>query len=130
MSNIIDQLHTEHANMAKLLNALDRQVTIFDAGGTPDYDIARAVSQVRNLTFAVAFDMDQSTPPGSANRLRADRRAPRLVDPETTSPADSRSPKPRRGCPALYCPGFSRGFSLTANTALPAVGVRPARHHM
>ena len=45
MSNIIDQLHTEHANMAKLLNALDRQVTIFDAGGTPDYDIVQAVME-------------------------------------------------------------------------------------
>ena len=40
---IIEQLRSEHANMAKLLNALDRQVSIFDRGGTPDYEIVQAV---------------------------------------------------------------------------------------
>jgi len=43
MSGIIEQLYSEHGNMAKLLNALDRQVTIFDRGGTPDYETVQAV---------------------------------------------------------------------------------------
>ena len=43
MMGIIEQLRSEHANMAKLLNALDRQVSIFDRGGTPDYEIVQAV---------------------------------------------------------------------------------------
>ena len=46
MMGIIEQLRSEHANMAKLLNALDRQVSIFDRGGTPDYEIVQAVNEV------------------------------------------------------------------------------------
>lgn len=39
MPSIIDSLRQEHRNMAKLLSLLDRQFVIFDAGGTPDYDL-------------------------------------------------------------------------------------------
>ena len=46
MMGIIEQLRSEHASMAKLLDALDRQVSIFDRGGTPDYEIVQAVNRV------------------------------------------------------------------------------------
>ena len=41
MTGIIDPLHQDHANLAKLLDALERQLGLFDQGETPDYDIVR-----------------------------------------------------------------------------------------
>ncbi len=41
MTDIIDSLHEDHANLAKLLDALERQLGLFDEGETPDYDIVR-----------------------------------------------------------------------------------------
>ncbi len=43
MTNIIDSLHEDHANLTKLLDALERQLGLFDLGETPDYDIVRGV---------------------------------------------------------------------------------------
>jgi hemerythrin-like domain-containing protein len=43
VTNIIDSLHQDHANLAKLLDALERQLGLFDEGETPDYDIVRGV---------------------------------------------------------------------------------------
>ena len=43
MTDIIDSLHEDHANLAKLLDALERQLGLFDQGETPDYDIVRGV---------------------------------------------------------------------------------------
>ncbi len=43
MTDIIDSLHQDHANLAKLLDALERQLGLFDQGETPDYDIVRGV---------------------------------------------------------------------------------------
>ena len=43
MTDIIDSLHEDHANLAKLLDALERQLALFDEGETPDYDIVRGV---------------------------------------------------------------------------------------
>ncbi len=43
MTDIIDSLHEDHANLAKLLDALERQLGLFDEGETPDYDIVRGV---------------------------------------------------------------------------------------
>ncbi len=43
MTDILDAIHEEHANMAKMLDALERQLKIFEAGETPDYDIVRGV---------------------------------------------------------------------------------------
>ncbi len=43
MTDILDAIHEEHANMAKMLDALERQLAVFDAGETPDYDIVRGV---------------------------------------------------------------------------------------
>ncbi len=43
MTDIIDSLHEDHANLAKLLDALERQLALFDQGGTPDYDIVQGV---------------------------------------------------------------------------------------
>lgn len=39
MTNIIEQIRIEHGNMTRLLDALERNVTIFDEGGKPDYEI-------------------------------------------------------------------------------------------
>ena len=43
MTDVIDSLHQDHANLAKLLDALERQLALFDEGETPDYDIVRGV---------------------------------------------------------------------------------------
>jgi hemerythrin-like domain-containing protein len=43
VTDILDAIHEEHANMAKMLDALERQLAVFDAGETPDYDIVRGV---------------------------------------------------------------------------------------
>ena len=43
MTDVLDAIHEDHANMAKMLNALERQLAVFDAGETPDYDIVRGV---------------------------------------------------------------------------------------
>lgn len=43
MPKIIDALHKDHANLAKLLAALERQVAAFDRGERPDYDILHGV---------------------------------------------------------------------------------------
>lgn len=43
MTDVLDAIHEEHANMAKMLDALERQLAVFDAGETPDYDIIQGV---------------------------------------------------------------------------------------
>jgi hemerythrin-like domain-containing protein len=43
VTDILDAIHEEHANMAKMLDALERQLKVFEAGETPDYDIVRGV---------------------------------------------------------------------------------------
>jgi hemerythrin-like domain-containing protein len=43
MANIIEQIRDEHKNMAKLLDALDRQIAVFNGGGKPDYEIVVGV---------------------------------------------------------------------------------------
>ncbi len=43
MTDVLDAIHEDHANMAQMLNALERQLQVFDAGDTPDYDIVRGV---------------------------------------------------------------------------------------
>lgn len=39
MTNIIEQIRDEHRNMAKLLDALERQIAVFSEGGQPDYEV-------------------------------------------------------------------------------------------
>lgn len=39
MTNIIEQIRDEHKNMTKLLDALERQVVVFNDGGRPDYEV-------------------------------------------------------------------------------------------
>jgi hemerythrin-like domain-containing protein len=43
MTNIIEQIRDEHSNMTRLLDALERQVAVFDEGGRPDYEIVTGV---------------------------------------------------------------------------------------
>lgn len=43
MPKIIDELHRDHANLAKLLAALERQLAVFERGERPDYDILHGV---------------------------------------------------------------------------------------
>jgi hemerythrin-like domain-containing protein len=43
MTEVIAALRKEHANIAQLLDILDRQVTIFDRGGSPDYGIVEGI---------------------------------------------------------------------------------------
>ncbi|MEA2782311.1 MAG: hypothetical protein QOK29_3855 [Rhodospirillaceae bacterium] len=39
MTKTIQALHQEHLNMTKMLDAFERQLSAFDAAGSPDYDI-------------------------------------------------------------------------------------------
>ncbi len=43
MSKVLAQLHADHTNLARLLEALERQLEIFDAGETPDYEIVDGI---------------------------------------------------------------------------------------
>jgi len=43
MRNVIAELRTEHANMARLLNILEKQIEIFEATGQPDYTITQDI---------------------------------------------------------------------------------------
>lgn len=43
MSAVIESIHQEHVAMAKLLDALERQLVAIDTGETPDYDIVKGV---------------------------------------------------------------------------------------
>ena len=43
MVEVISALRREHRDMAKLLNALERQLAAFDRGDRPDYEIVQAV---------------------------------------------------------------------------------------
>ena len=43
MRNVIGELRTEHANMARLLKILDQQIEIFEAAGQPDYAIMQDI---------------------------------------------------------------------------------------
>lgn len=43
MSDVITALRQEHANIGQLLDILERQVAVFDRGGSPDYDIVEGV---------------------------------------------------------------------------------------
>lgn len=44
MSEVMTQLHEEHRNIAKLLEALERQIAIFDTAEEPDYEVLGAVA--------------------------------------------------------------------------------------
>src|SRR6516162_10077016 len=43
MAYIIEMLRQEHRNIEKLLRVLDRELSVFDRGGRPDYAIVLAV---------------------------------------------------------------------------------------
>lgn len=43
MSEVIRLLRQDHANLAKLLEALERQLAKFDTAGKPDYEIIEAI---------------------------------------------------------------------------------------
>jgi hemerythrin-like domain-containing protein len=43
VTDILDEIHEDHINMTKMLDALERQLAAFDAGEDPDYDIVRGV---------------------------------------------------------------------------------------
>lgn len=43
MTEVLRQLHTEHADFTKLLDLLDRQLAVFATGERPDYDVIGAV---------------------------------------------------------------------------------------
>jgi hemerythrin-like domain-containing protein len=42
MAEIIDRLRAEHANIARLTAAVEKQLAVFNAGGRPDYDLMAA----------------------------------------------------------------------------------------
>jgi hemerythrin-like domain-containing protein len=51
MSPILESLSREHANLAKLLKVLARQIEVFKNGGAPDYHTIRTILEY-NLEYA------------------------------------------------------------------------------
>ena len=49
MTDVLDAIHEDHANMTKMLDARERQLAVFDAGEAPDYDIVRGVARFATL---------------------------------------------------------------------------------
>ncbi|MCG8358397.1 MAG: hemerythrin domain-containing protein [Kiloniellales bacterium] len=43
MPDVLSVLRRDHANMSKLLDVLDQQLAIFDAAGSPDYDVVQGI---------------------------------------------------------------------------------------
>lgn len=43
MARAVESLFQDHANMAKLLDALERQVALFERGEAPDYDVVQGI---------------------------------------------------------------------------------------
>ncbi len=43
MAKIVEALRRDHINMARILDALERQLVIFDQARTPDYEIIQAI---------------------------------------------------------------------------------------
>ncbi len=43
MPDVLDAIHEDHINMTQMLDALERQLAVFDADEEPDYDIVRGV---------------------------------------------------------------------------------------
>ena len=43
MTYIIEVLRQEHCNIESLLRVLERELSVFDRGDRPDYDVVRAV---------------------------------------------------------------------------------------
>ncbi|MFQ5776029.1 MAG: hemerythrin domain-containing protein [Kiloniellaceae bacterium] len=43
MADVVGLLLQEHANLAKLLDAVERQLAVFEEGESPDYDIVQGV---------------------------------------------------------------------------------------
>lgn len=68
MANMIERLHMDHANMSKLLDALDRQVAVFERNQTPDYEIIQGV---------VDYFLDY---PDLCHHPREDRIARKLIE--------------------------------------------------
>jgi hemerythrin-like domain-containing protein len=45
MTTLLETLLEDHGNTARLLDALERQIGVFAAGGTPDYDVVAGVAE-------------------------------------------------------------------------------------
>ena len=45
MPEVLHQLREEHRNIARVLNALEHQLAIFDRGERPDYDVLEAAAE-------------------------------------------------------------------------------------
>nr|VFJ77801.1 MAG: Hemerythrin-like domain-containing protein [Candidatus Kentron sp. FW] len=71
MSGMIKQLHTDHVNMARLLDLIDEQLAVFQTGGAPDYVLMTDIMQYmtnypdlfhhpkENLIFRRLAELDQ-----------------------------------------------------------------------
>ncbi len=45
MAEVLRRLGEEHANLARLLNAMEHQLAVFDRGEQPDYDVLTAAAE-------------------------------------------------------------------------------------
>ena len=43
MRNVVQDLRIEHTSMERLLNILEKQIAVFEAGGQPDYEITQDI---------------------------------------------------------------------------------------
>ncbi len=95
MAAVIDSLRQDHANLARLLAILDRQIAIFDAGGRPDYDI---IDGVVEYCHGYSDERGGSVARGEVQHRARRRFRPRIERPVV--PAQLIAPNPA-------CGGFS-----------------------
>jgi len=75
MSGMIEKLHADHINMARLLDLIDEQLEVFQTGGAPDYVLMADIMQYmanypdffhhpkENIIFQRLAELDESTRP-------------------------------------------------------------------
>nr|VFK45141.1 MAG: Hemerythrin-like domain-containing protein [Candidatus Kentron sp. TC]VFK50386.1 MAG: Hemerythrin-like domain-containing protein [Candidatus Kentron sp. TC] len=82
MSGMIKQLHTDHMNMARLLDLIDEQMEVFQTGGAPDYVLMADIMQymtnypdlfhhpAEDLIFGRLAELDEGTRPVVTDLMR------------------------------------------------------------
>ena len=71
MAKILDTLHSDHDDMAKLLMGLERQIEIFEGGETPDYEL-----MTNTLDYITRYPDRFHHPKEDLIHARLKRRAP------------------------------------------------------
>ncbi len=71
MSQVLTALHADHVNLARLLEALEHQLAVFDAGEAPDYEIVSGI-----LDYCLGYQDRFHHPKEDAILVALERREP------------------------------------------------------